>query len=176
MRLVIIAIAVTMLMLSTLGSCQVVPLWDYNVYLDFGDRNVTIEPVKSSSSSDDILHSVTIRGDNETDYAIIYIYEYATSQMFDLQDRLWNFMKPRCTMVDVDPATISGMSGFIASGKARVAHGFSKQVCYGGIVSLPSGAIAQKNFVVFGHFNNATLNKHLIKTAKIEYAGKMVKI
>lgn len=176
MRLVIIAIALAALMLSTFGSCQVVHLWDYNVYLDFGGKNVTVEPLKSSSTLDTILRSVTIQGDDGNDYAVVYLYEYGTPQMFDLEDRLWSFMKPRCNMVDVDHATISGMSGFIASGKARVAHGFSKQVCYGGIVSLPSGAVVQKDFVVFGHFNNETLNKHLVKTAKIEYAGKMVEI
>ncbi len=163
-------------MLSTLGSCQVVPLWDYNVYLELGSENITIAPVVSSSSLDTIVHSVTLRGENETDYAILYLYEYAIPQRFDLSDRLWNFMKPRCTMVDVDHATISGMNGFIASGKARVAHGFGKQVCYGGIAALPSGAVAQRDFIVFGHFNNATLNENIVRTAQIEYAGKMVKI
>ena len=95
---------------------------------------------------------------------------------FDLRDRLWKLMKSYCTMVDIDSATLSGQDGFLASGYARVKSGFGKQVCYSGIVALPSGAVGQRDFVVLAHFTNASLNEQLVKTMHIDYVGQTVKI
>ncbi len=179
MRLVILVVAVATLMLTAIpaiGAQKVVSLRDYNVSLDFGNKEVTVEPMQSSSTMDTILHSITFKGDNDTDYATVYLYEYQTPQMFDLNDRLWTLMKISCAMVDIKQATVSGMSGFIGTGKARVEHGFSKQVCYGGIAALPSGAVAQRDFAILAHFTDEALNAQLVKTAQIEYTGKIVKI
>ncbi|MFB3765762.1 MAG: hypothetical protein ACE14P_11030 [Methanotrichaceae archaeon] len=182
MRLVIsvvLVITAAILILTAMpasGSQEVVSLRDYSVSLDFGNKDVTIEPMHSSSTMDTVLHSITFRGDNETDFATVYLYEYAVPQMFDLQDRLRSFMKSSCTMVDIDPAMVSGMSGYIGTGRARVEHGFSKQICYGGIASLPSGAVGQRDFLIISHFVDEALNEKLVKTAHIEYAGKTVKI
>ncbi len=158
------------------GSYQILPLWNYNVSLDFGDKDVTVKPLSVSSSLDTITRSIVVQGENETDYAVVYIHEYTKPQMLDLEDRLWKFMKSYCTMTETDPSEIAGMSGFIATGYARVKHGFGKQVCYGGIAALPSGAVAQRDFAILAHFTNKTLNEQLVKTAKVEYVGKMVTI
>jgi len=182
MRLVILAIAVAALMLTTtiipaIGTQKTVSLRDYNVSLDFGDKDVAVEPMHSSSTMDTIQHSITFKGDNETDYATIYLYEYQTPQTLDLKDRLWSFLKSYCTMVDIDQATISGLGGYIGTGNARVSRGFSKQVCYGGIVALPSGAVAQKDFLIMAHFTDKALNERLVKTAQIEeHDGEAFKI
>lgn len=78
-------------------------------------------------------------------------------------------------MPDIDSATIAGQNGFISTGKTRVEHGFGKQVCYSGIAPLPTVGASQRDFIA-GHFTNATLNEQFVKTAKIEFVGKIVKI
>lgn len=174
------ALALTILLVLILtpvqGSYQVLPIGNYNVYLDFGDKDITIKPPSASSSLDTITRSVMVKGEDDADYAMIYLHEYTKPQVLDIEDRLWKLMKSYCTMTETDPADIAGMSGFIATGYARVAHGFGKQVCYGGIAALPSGAVAQRDFAILAHFNNESLNEQLVKAAKIEYAGKMVVI
>ncbi len=171
-----LAILLVLIMAPVQGSYQALSLGNYNVYMDFGDKDVTIKPPSASSSLDTITRSVMVKGENDTDYAIIYLHEYTKPQILDIEDRLWKLMKTYCTMTETDPADIAGMSGFIATGYARVAHGFGKQVCYGGIAVLPSGALAQRDFAILAHFNNESLNEQLVKTVKVEYVGKMVKI
>lgn len=174
------ALALTTLLVLTMipvhGSYHVLPLGNYNVSLDFDGKGVTVKPLSVSSSLDTITRSIMVQGENDTDYTIIYIHEYTKPQMLDLEDRLWKFMKTYCTMTETDPGEIAGMSGFIATGYARVKHGFGKQVCYGGIAALPSGAVAQRDFAILAHFTNKTLNEQLVKTAKVEYVGKIVAI
>ena len=157
-------------------SLQTVPMRNYNVTLDFGEKNVVMEPLSSSSTTDSILHSVKFQGSEDNDYAVIYLYEYQTAQSLDLRDRLWKLMKSFCTMVDIDPATLSGQEGFLASGYARVKSGFGKQVCYAGIVALPSSTLGQRDFAIVAHFTNASQNEHLVKTVQVEYVAQTVKI
>lgn len=179
MKLVILVVIAAALMLTTAsasGAEKTVSLRDYNVSLDFGDKDVSIDPMHSGLNGDTVYHYVKFNGENETDYATVYLYEYSTPQTLDLQERLWKFMKPYCTMVDIDQGTVSGMGGFIGKGNARVERGFSKQVCYGGIAALPSGAATRMDFIIMAHFADKALNEQLVKTAKIEFAGKMVKI
>jgi hypothetical protein len=159
-----------------MGEYQTVSLRNYNVSLDFGDKEVAMEPMYTSSTRDTILHSITFRGYNRSDYATIYLYEYQVPQTFDLKDRFWKAMKAACTMVDIDPATISGSNGFIGTGYARVSRGFGKQVCYGGIIALPSGTVAKRDFMIMAHFFDEALNEHLVKTVQVEYVGKTVEI
>ncbi len=170
------ALLLAAIMIPAQGSYQALPIGNYNVLLDFEGKEVAVLPVSASSSIDTITRFVMVTGSNDTDYAIVYLYEYTKPQSLDLEDRLWRLMKTYCTMTETDPATIAEMNGYIATGYARVSHGFGKQVCYGGIAALPSSALAQRDFAILAHFNNKTLNEHLVKTAKIEYAGKMVKI
>jgi hypothetical protein len=178
MKLKVLAftILLALIMSPAYGSYQVLPIGNYNVSLDFAGKDVIIKPPSVSSSIDTITRSITVQGSNETDYAVIYLHEYTKPQMLDLEDRLWKLMKTYCTMTETDPAKIVDLNGFIATGYARVKHGFGKQVCYGGIAALPSGAVAQRDFAVLAHFTNKTLNEQLVKTAKIDYVGKMVTI
>jgi hypothetical protein len=165
-----------LIMTPVQGSYQVLTLGNYNVYLDFGDKDIAVKPPSASSTLDTITKSVTVKGEDDSDYAIVYIHEYTKPQALDIEDRLWKLMKTYCTMTETDPAEIAGMEGFIATGYARVAHGFGKQVCYGGIAALPSGAVAQRDFAILAHFNNESLNEQLVKTAKVEFAGEIVAI
>ncbi len=178
MKLIALALMILLVLITPLvqGSYQVLSIGNYDVYLDFGNKDVAINPPSASSSLDTITKSVTVKGENDSDYAIVYIHEFTKPQVLDIEDRLWKLMKTYCTMTDTDPAEIAGMEGFIATGYARVAHGFGKQVCYGGIAALPSGAVAQRDFAILAHFNNETLNEQLVKTAKVEFAGKIVAI
>ncbi|HSD56974.1 MAG TPA: hypothetical protein VLB04_02240 [Methanotrichaceae archaeon] len=178
MKLKALALSVLLVLIAipAQGSTQVLPLWNYNVTLDVGNKDVTVKPLSVSSSLDTITRSIMVQGENETDYTIVYIHEHTKPQMLDLEDRLWKFMKTYCTMTETDPGEIAGMTGFVATGYARVKHGFGKQVCYGGIAALPSGAVAQRDFAILAHFTNKTLNEQLVKTAKVEYVGKMVAI
>ncbi len=171
-------IILALLLMSPLPalSSQTVSMRNYNVTLDLGEKNAVMEPLSSSSTMDSILHTIKFRGSGENDYAMIYLYEYQTAQSFDLKDRLWKLMKSYCTMVDIDSATLSGLDGFLASGYARVKSGFGKQVCYSGIVALPSGALGQRDLVVLAHFTNASLNEEMVKTMQVDYVGQTVKI
>lgn len=174
--ILILSISLVALAMPALGSYQVLPLGNYNVSLDFGGKDVIVNSPSASSNLNTLTRSIFIQGANKTDYAIISIYEYQTPQTFDLKDRLWKLMKSYCTMVDIDPAKISSIDGFMATGYARVLHGFGKQVCYGGIAALPSGAVAQRDFAILAHFDNKTLNEQLVKTVHVEYVGKIIKI
>lgn len=171
-----LAILLVLIIAPAQGSYQALPIGNYNVYLDFGDKDVTVKPPSISSSLDTITRSIMAKGEDDADYAIIYLYEHTKPQFLDIEDRLWKLMKAYCTMTETDPAEIAGMSGFVATGYARVSHGFGKQVCYGGMAALPSGAIAKRDFAILAHFNNESLNEKLVKTVKVEYAGKMVAI
>jgi hypothetical protein len=87
---------------------------------------------------------------------------------------MWNLMKPVCKRVEIDPGTVAGMSGIVATGEARVEHGFG-HVCRAGMVPLTSGGSSQV-FAVVGHFKNESLNDHLMATARIEYVGLQPKV
>jgi len=171
-RFTLAALALTLFAAPALGTYQVVPFWQYNVTLDFGDKAVTIEAQPSRSDMDSLVHSTIFRGDNESDWGAIYIYEYQNAQTLDLEDRLWRFMKGYCALTETDPGTVCGTNGFVAYGYARVAHGFGKQVCYAGAITLPGAAASQRDFTVFGHFGNAAQNEQFVKTARIEFSGK----
>lgn len=170
------ALLAFLLVSQALGGYQTIPFRQYNVSVDFGGKNVSIEPLANRSDSDSTSMSTIFRGSNATDWGAIYLFEYGSTPALDLRDRIWKLMKSYCTMPDIDPATIAGQSGFISTGKARVEHGFGKQVCYSGIAPLPTGGTSQRDFVVMGHFTDAKLNEQFVRTAKIEFVGKIVKI
>jgi len=169
-----VAIMISLLALAApaLANSQMVSMGNYNITLDFGDKDVTAEPKHIDSTLQTILSTITFRGFNQTDYATVYLYDYQVPQTFDLEDRLWKVMKGACTMVEIEEATISGTRGFIGTGYARIPRGFGKQVCYGGIVALPSGAKAQRDFIILAHFYDPELNEKLVKSAQVEYAAK----
>ena len=64
-RFTLAALALTLFAAPALGTYQVVPFWQYNVTLDFGDKAVTIEAQPSRSDMDSLVHSTIFRGDNE---------------------------------------------------------------------------------------------------------------
>ncbi len=52
-------------------SYQVLPIGNYNVYLDFAGKDITIKPVSASSSLDTITRSIMVQGSDDTDFAVV---------------------------------------------------------------------------------------------------------
>jgi len=171
------AISVLILFISpALGSYQTIQFWQYNVSLDFGGQLVVMDPQPSSSDLYSIIHTTRFTGANESDWGAIYLYEYHGAQPYDAEDRLWMLMKKYCTFPDVDHGTLSGVEGFLATGTGRVPRGFGKQTCYGGLITLPGGAVSRRDFAVFGHFQNETMSEQFVRSARAEYAGPLTRI
>ncbi|MBN1236284.1 MAG: hypothetical protein JW999_09600 [Methanotrichaceae archaeon] len=55
----------------------------------------------------------------------------------------------------------------VAKANARVKHGFGQR-CYGGAAQI-SSAGETRIFAIIAHFQNETLNEHLVRTAIIEH-------
>ncbi len=153
------------------GAYSIIPIWHYNVSLDFGGKNVTVEQRPAASDINSITRSIFFRGNSTADWGAIYLVNIREPSNIILEDKLRSMLMPSCKRVQINPGTISGISGFIATADARVEHGFGQR-CYGGIVRLaPLGSGELSFFVVIGHFTDESLNAQLVKTARIEYSG-----
>lgn len=162
-----IMLVLSILAAPALGAPQVVPLGQYNVTLDLGDKAVTAEPKPSASTLSSEIHSTVFRGDGPSDYGTISLYYYETAPISTADERLWGTMKAICRPVRFPNAgTIGDRSGLITTGDAMVAHGFGQR-CYGALVPLPSQGKSLVEFLVIGHFTNETLNEQFVKTARI---------
>lgn len=163
----VVVLAISILAAPALGASQVVPLWQYNVTLDFGDKVVTAEPQPPTSTLSSASYSTIFRGDDPSDYGSISLYFYETAPISTADERLWGTMKAICRPARFPNAgTIGDRSGLMTTGDAKVAHGFGQR-CYGALVPLTSQGKSLVEFLVIGHFTNETLNEQFVKTARI---------
>lgn len=153
-----------------MGYCFTVPIGQYNITLNMGDEDVTIIPQPTRSDMDSLTRSVKLQGAEESDWGMVYIFEYQSDTGLDLQDNLRGLLKVYCTFPDVDSGIVAGMGGAVGTGTARVVHGFGKQECYAGAASLPGGG-ARRDIALLGHFTNQTINEQFVSDAKVVYVG-----
>ncbi len=166
----LIALSVILLMPSALGDYQVFSLWHYNVSLDFGGKDITVEPQPSTSDINSITRSIIFRGDEANDWGAVYLMNYREPVPIVPEDRLRRMMMPTAKAIEVDSGSVAGVEGMIAEGDARVEHGFGQR-CYGAIAVIsPSGMGEKCILTLIGHFTNESLNRQLIQTARAEYA------
>lgn len=164
------AISLILLVPSAMGDYQVYSLWHYKISLDFGAKNITAEPPAATSDINSIVRSMIFRGDGEDDWGLAYLITNREPIATVLEDRLRVLLKPSTKAIEVGSGTVAGFSGLIASGDARVEHGFGQR-CYGAaaIISLP-GTGESVTFVLISHFKNESLNEHLVNTVRVDYS------
>ncbi|HWQ19093.1 MAG TPA: hypothetical protein VN455_04890 [Methanotrichaceae archaeon] len=164
-----ISLALLILASPALGSMQKYPLWQYNVSLDLGDKNVTVAPQQTYSELNRVMRSTIFKGDDAYDWGGIYLFEQRQgTERESPADLLFGLMKNTCKAIMIDQGTISGQGGLIAKANARVEHGFGQQ-CWGGMVSISTDATGTDQlFAIVGHFSNESLNEQFVKTAKID--------
>jgi hypothetical protein len=164
------ALSVILFIPSALGEYQVFPLWHYNVSLDFGAKNITVEPQATTSDINTITRGMIFRGDSADDWGAVYLMNKREPVPTVLEDMLRRLMKPTTKAVEVDSGLFAGMSGLIAEGDARVEHGFGQR-CYGAsaIISPPDTG-ESVTLTLMAHFKNESLNEYLVRTARVEYA------
>lgn len=166
----VMALSIILLIPSALGEYQVFTLWHHNVSLDFGDKNITVEPQPTTSDINSIMRSMVFRGDSADDWGAAYLLSTRDTVPVILEDRLRRIMMPTAKAVEVNPGLVAGASGLIAEGDARVEHGFGQR-CYGASAIIsPPGAGEIVTLTLIGHFKNESLNEHLIRTARVEYS------
>ncbi len=166
----LIAIGLLLLIPQAAGDYQVFTLWHYNLSLDFGDKNITVEPQGTTSDINSVTHSMIFRGDRADDWGAAYLSTNREPVAVVLEDRLRRLMMPSTKAIEVDGGQFVGKAGFIGSGDARVEHGFGQR-CYGGAAIIsPPGMGESVAIMLIAHFNNESLNKHLVETARVDYA------
>lgn len=164
------ALSIILLIPSTLGDYQVFTLWHHNVSLDFGTKNITVEPQATTSDINTITRGMIFRGDSADDWGAVYLMNKREPVPTVLEDMLRRLMKPTTKAIEVDSGLVAGMSGLIAEGDARVEHGFGQR-CYGASAIIsPPGVGESVTLTLIGHFKNESLNEQLIRTARVEYA------
>lgn len=157
---------------ASIAQNETYTFWHYNISLDIGDQNVTVEPMTSSSDINSISRHTILRGDSPGDYAALYMFESRAGKGVGMEEQMWYMMKPICKAVRTREGAVGDRAGIIATGDARVDHGFG-QKCYAGMVALSeSGTGSTQYLAVLGHFLNETLNEHLVRTARIQYVGE----
>jgi hypothetical protein len=175
LKAILSILALALAVSPAMGYYFTLTLGQYNVTLNMGDEDVTVSPQPTKSDMDSVIRSAKLQGPEESDWGVIYIFEYQSDTGFDLQDNLRGLLKVYCTFPDVDSGIVAGMGGAVGTGTARVAHGVGKQECYAGAANLP-GSGSRRDIVLFGHFTNQTLNEQFVSDAKIEYRGMAPKV
>ncbi|HSD56973.1 MAG TPA: hypothetical protein VLB04_02235 [Methanotrichaceae archaeon] len=164
------AISIILLIPSAMGDYQVFTLWHHNVSLDFGAKNITVEPQATTSDINSITRGMIFRGDSADDWGAVYLMTKREPVPTVLEDLLRRLMKPTTKAVEVDSGLFAGVSGLIAAGDARVEHGFGQR-CYGAAAIIsPPGVGESVTLILIGHFKNESLNEQLIRTARVDYA------
>ncbi|HUS76198.1 MAG TPA: hypothetical protein VMY43_09350 [Methanothrix sp.] len=146
---------------------RTIALWNYNVTLDGIGQNITVQPMAVSSDVDSIVRSIRFQGESSLDWGTIYLFDHRAPTSIILEDLLRQIMMPSCKAISADPGTIGDRNGMVAKADARVKHGFG-QICYGGAAQISSTG-ETRIFAIIAHFQNETLNEHLVKTARIEH-------
>ncbi len=166
-----VVLGMILLAFNCQGAYQIVPIWKYNVSLDFGGENVTIEQLPTASNINSITRSFMFRGNSTDDWGAIYLFNIREPSRMVPEDKLRSILMPTCKRIQADHGTISGLKSIIATADARVEHGFGQR-CYGGMATLsPLGVGEVQYLAIIGHFTNESLNENLVKTAKITYTG-----
>jgi hypothetical protein len=165
-----LAISLTLLIPSALGDYQVFTIWHYNLSLDFGGENVTVEPQATTSDINSITRGMIFRGDRADEWGAAYLSTNREPVPTVLENRLRGLMMPTTKAIEIDAGQFVGTTGLIAAGDARVEHGFGQR-CYGGAAIIsPKGMGETVTVMLIGHFTNESLNKQLIQTARADYA------
>jgi len=171
-KLVALMISLALLILASpaLGSMQSYPLWQYNVSLELGDKNVTVVQQQPYSDLNRVMRSTMFKGDDAYDWGGIYLLEQRQgTQSESPADLLFGLMKQSCKAIMIDQGMVSGQGGLVAKANARVEHGFGQQ-CWGGLVAISNDAKGTAQlFAIVGHFSNETLNEQFVKTAKLDH-------
>jgi hypothetical protein len=166
----LVALSIILLIPSALGEYQVFTLWHHNISLDFGEKNITVEPQATTSDINSITRSMIFRGDSADDWGEVYLMNNREPVSVVLEDRLRRMMMSTTKAIEVDPGTFAGVSGLIAAGDARVEHGFGQR-CYGASAIIsPPGTGESATLTLIAHFKNESLNEYLVRTARVEYA------
>ncbi len=161
-----ICLAVVLISTATADS-RTVQLWNYNVTLDGIGENVTFQPMAVSSDTNNIVRSIRFQGESNLDWGAIYLYDHRATTAVILEDLLRQTMIGSCKAIRADPGMVGNRTGMVAKADARVEHGFG-QTCWGGAVMITGGNVGvTRYFVILAHFQNETLNEHLVKTAQI---------
>ena len=146
---------------------QTIALWNYAVTLDGIGQNITVQPMTVSSDVNGIARSIRFQGKSSQDWGAICLFDHCAASGIILEETLRQVMLPSCKAISADPGTIGERSGVVAKAYARVKRGFG-QLCYGGAVQL-SETGGTRVFAIIAHFQNESLNEHLVKTAQIEH-------
>jgi len=166
---IVLVVAGLMALTPAEGAYTNITLWHYNASLDFGGKNVTIGPVSTTSNINSISRSIRIVGDNASDWASVTQYEGRNPTAPGMEEMLWILMKPSCKKVWINKGYMGDRYGLVATGDARVEHGFG-QVCYAGMIPLGTGGDGTNQyFAVLAHFLNETLNEQVVRTARVSY-------
>ena len=152
---------------------QTVALYNYNVTLDGLYQNVTFQPMAVSSNVNSIARSVRFQGESNQDWGAVYLFEHRNPSSVILEDLLRQLMISSCKAVSADPGRIGDLSGMVAKAYARVEHGFG-QLCYGGAAFISGKTTGvTTTFAIVAHFQNESLNEHLVRTARIEHRADL---
>lgn len=163
------ALSIILLVPSAMGDYQVFPLWHYNISLDFGEKNISIEPLEAASDINSIMRGMIFRGDAADDWGSAYLVTNREPVVVVLEAKLRELLMPSMKAVRVNPGTVAGVNGLIAYGDARVEHGFGQR-CYGASAIIsPPDAGESVTFTLIAHFKNESLNEHLAKTVRVDY-------
>jgi hypothetical protein len=146
---------------------RMIALWNYNVTLDGIGQNITVQPMTVSSDVNSIVRSIRFQGESSQDWGAIYLFDHRAQRGIILEDLLRQIMMPSCKAVSADPGKIGDRTGMMAKAYARVNRGFG-QLCYGGAVQL-SETGGTRVFAIVAHFQNESLNEHLVRAARIEH-------
>jgi hypothetical protein len=165
--LVFLMALAAILMPAAQADSRTIALWNYNVTLDGIGRNITVSPMTLSSDVNSIVRSIRFQGESSQDWGAIYLFDHRAQIDLVLEDILRQIMMPSCKAVSADPGMVGDRSGMVARAYARVEHGFG-QLCYAGAVPL-SGTGGTRVFAIIAHFQNESLNEHLVRTARIEH-------
>lgn len=163
------AISLILLVPSAMGDYQVFSIWNYNISLDFGEKNISVEPQETKSDLNSITRGMLFRGDAADDWGAAYIITNREPTAVVLEAKLRSFLMPSAKAIRVNPGTVAGINGLIAYGDARVEHGFGQR-CYGASAIIsPPDAGESVTFMLLGHFKDESLNEQLVRTVRVDH-------
>ena len=165
--MILMALAAIFIIPAVEADSQTIALWNYAVTLDGIGQDIMVQPMTVSSDVNGIARSIHFQGESNQDWGAIYLFDHFAASGIILEETLRQVMMPSCKAISADPGTIGERSGVVAKAYARVKRGFG-QLCYGGAVQL-SETGGTRVFAIIAHFQNESLNEHLVKTAHIEH-------
>lgn len=151
------------------GSCQVLPLDNYNISLDFGGQDiaVTTMPPDYEECVDTGTSYIKLVDKNTNSSSFVYLIKFgALHPISDSEKDLMSILSSMCNNVSIQPY----QDGYISNGSDNL----NGQELWGIVSPLDvEGGKFKSYFAVIASFANETLNEHLVKTAKIQINGTL---